>query len=106
MLCEIDGRLTSRIRSAHHIDSFALVRESIDRPAAIIDTCALQPIDSARFKPPPLHSCHNHKRMAGDFFPAPQFNESIRPFGPDVTRLQRRQNFDAETHSLYYSAAR
>ena len=44
--------------------------------------------------------------MTGDLVPVRQFNESIRSFDPDVDRLQRRENFDAETLSLYHSAAR
>src|SRR5438128_8017319 len=106
MLREIYGCLTCRIRSAHHIDAFALVGESVDRPAAIVDTCALQPINSGRFKSPPLDSGGNHQSMAGDLIAVRQFNESVRSFDPDVNRLQRRQNFDAETLSLYHGAAR
>src|SRR5262249_27681317 len=35
-----------------------------------------------------------------------QLDESIRSFGPDVDRLQRRENFNAETLSLYDGTAR
>src|SRR5215831_16548561 len=105
MLREIDGCLTCRIRSAHDIDCFALERERIGRSAAIIDTCTLQPIDSTRFKSPPLNSRRNHQHMAGDLVPIRQFNESIRSFGSDIDRLQRRENFDTEALSLYYSPA-
>src|ERR1051326_1894713 len=106
MLREIYGCLACRIRAANHIDSFAFVRESIARSTAIIDTCAVEPVDSPRFKPTPLDSGRNHQRMAGDLIPVRQFNETVRPFGPDGNRLQRRQDFDAETLSLDYSAAR
>src|SRR5262252_7753903 len=106
MLRKIYCGLTCRIRSAHHIDGFALARESIGRAAAIIDTGALQPINSRRFKSTPLDSRGNHQSMAGDLVSVRQFNESIRSFGSDVNRFQRRQNFDAETLSLHHSAAR
>src|SRR5881397_1028062 len=105
MLCEIDGCLTCRICPAHDIDSFALTRESLRRPSAIIDTRALQSINSRGFKSPPLHSRGNHQSMARDLVPVRQFNESIRSFRSDVNSLQRRKNFDAETLSLYHSAA-
>src|SRR5262249_31888638 len=105
MLCEIDGCLTCRICPAHHIDSFALTRESLRRPTAIIDASALQPINSLCFKSPPLDSRGDHQSMAGDLVPVRQFNESIRSFRSDVDSLQRRKNFDAETLSLVHSAA-
>src|SRR2546422_639523 len=43
--------------------------------------------------------------MAGDLVPVRQFKESIRSFGSDVNRLQRKQDFDAETLGLYHSPA-
>src|SRR5262245_12734809 len=105
MLCEIDGGLTCRICPAHDIDSFALTRESLCRPSAIIDTRALQSVNSRGFKSPPLDSRGNHQSMARDLVPVRQFNESVRSFRPDVNSLQRRKNFDAETLSLHHSAA-
>src|SRR5262245_11160699 len=105
MLSEIDGCLPCRICSADHIDRFAPARKSLRRPSAIIDTRALQSIDSRGFKSPPLHSRGNHQSMAGDLVPVRQFDESIRSFRSNVNSLKRRKNFDAETLSLYHSAA-
>src|ERR1051326_1436309 len=106
MLREIYGCLTCRIRAAHHIDSFVFVRESIGRSTPIIDTCAVEPFDSPRFKPAPLDSGRNHQGVARDLIPVRQFNESVRPFGPDGNRLERRKDFDAETLSLDHRASR
>src|SRR5437762_6908613 len=105
MLCEVDGCLTCRICPAHGIDSFALTRESLRRPSAIIDTRASQSINSTGFKSPPLHSRGNHQSMARDLVPVRQANESIRSFRSNVNSLQRRKNFDVETLTLHHIAA-
>src|SRR5437773_11835289 len=101
MLCEIDGCLTCRICPAHDIDSFALTRESLRRPSAIIDTRALQSINSRGFKSPPLHSRGYHQSMARDLVPVRQFNELIRSFRSVVNRVQRSKNLYAETLCLF-----
>src|SRR5215470_16178141 len=44
--------------------------------------------------------------MAGDLIAVRQFDESIRSLCSDISSLERRQNFDAETLSLHHCAAR
>src|SRR6266478_1144264 len=60
---EVHRRLTRRVRATHDINDFALTGERLCRAATIVNSRALQPVDSRSFKPSPLHSCRDHQRM-------------------------------------------
>ena len=92
--------------SANHVDDFTLAGQCFGSAATVVNSRALQAIDSGRRKSPPLHARRDHQRVAGNFVSIRQFNYAIRTFRANAHRFLRRQDFHAEPLRLDHRAAR
>ena len=99
---EVHGCLASGICPTHHVDDFALARQCLRRASAVVDTGALQFIDSRSIQPPPLQSACDHQCVAGDLTAVAQLDDAIRAFGAHANHLLRRKNFHSKTLRLGY----
>src|SRR3977135_2906640 len=103
---KIHRGLARRVRASHYVNYLALAGQSFRRPAAIVDSRSLQPVNAGDFQPPPLYYSRNHQSVAGNLVAVAQFQNAVRPLDSYADRLLWRQYFDSKTTGLHYSPAR